>query len=55
MRLAHYQDHGIPNGDQVGRRGNAQASLVQRRDFYVRVGYTPWRTYLMSRRRLTST
>ncbi|HEX8132976.1 MAG TPA: hypothetical protein VF880_06070 [Actinomycetes bacterium] len=27
-RLAHYQDHGIPEGDQVGHRGNAQASLA---------------------------
>lgn len=26
-RRAHHQDHGIPNGDQVGRRGNAHASL----------------------------
>ena len=26
-RLAPYQDHGIPQGDQVGRRGKAQASL----------------------------
>jgi acyl-CoA synthetase (AMP-forming)/AMP-acid ligase II len=26
-RLAHHQDHGIPQGDQVRRRGNAQASL----------------------------
>jgi ribosomal protein S18 acetylase RimI-like enzyme len=28
---------------------------VVRRDFYVRVGYTPWRAYLMSRRQLPST
>jgi glycine/D-amino acid oxidase-like deaminating enzyme len=26
-----YQDHGIPEGDQVGRHGNAQASLAQAR------------------------
>jgi transcriptional regulator with XRE-family HTH domain len=26
-RRAHHQDHGIPKGDQVGRRGNAHASL----------------------------
>jgi alcohol dehydrogenase class IV len=26
-RLAHYQDHGIPEGDQAGRHGKAQASL----------------------------
>jgi predicted nucleic acid-binding protein len=25
--LAHYQDHGIPVGDQAGRNGNAQAPL----------------------------
>jgi uncharacterized protein YciI len=28
--LAHYQDHGIPDGDQVGRHGNAQAPLGDR-------------------------
>ncbi len=27
-------------------------SWVERQAFYVRVGYTPWRRYLMSRRRL---
>jgi hypothetical protein len=27
-RLAHDQDHGIPEGDQAGRRGHAQASLT---------------------------
>jgi phenylacetate-CoA ligase len=27
-RLAHHQDHGIPKGDQAGRRGDAQASLA---------------------------
>jgi hypothetical protein len=26
--FAHYQDHGIPEGDHVGRHGNAQASLA---------------------------
>jgi acyl-CoA reductase-like NAD-dependent aldehyde dehydrogenase len=26
--LAHYQDHGIPEGDQVGRHGNARATLT---------------------------
>jgi hypothetical protein len=25
--LAHHHDHGIPEGDQVGRRGDAQAPL----------------------------
>jgi hypothetical protein len=25
---AHYQDHGIPEGDQVGRHGNARAPLL---------------------------
>jgi signal transduction histidine kinase len=33
-RLAHDQDHGIPEGDQVGHRGHAQASLA---GFRVRV------------------
>jgi ATP-binding cassette subfamily B protein len=28
-RLAHDQNHGIPEGDQVGRRGHAQAALAQ--------------------------
>jgi hypothetical protein len=27
-RLAHDQDHGIPEGDQAGRHGHAQASLM---------------------------
>jgi hypothetical protein len=26
--LARYQDHGIPDGDQAGRHGNAQAPLA---------------------------
>jgi GNAT superfamily N-acetyltransferase len=39
---------------QAGTRA-CHIGWVVRRDFYVRVGYTPWRTYLMSRRRLTST
>jgi ribosomal protein S18 acetylase RimI-like enzyme len=34
---------------------NCHIGWVVRRDFYVRVGYAPWRTYLMSRRQLTST
>jgi RNA polymerase sigma factor (sigma-70 family) len=28
-RLAHHQDHGIPEGDHVGRHGDAQASLAR--------------------------
>jgi len=39
---------------RVGTRA-CHIGWVERRDFYVRVGYAPWRRYRMSRRQLTST
>jgi hypothetical protein len=39
-RLAQYQDHGIPEGDQAGPRGTAQASLAED---VVRVAVLSWR------------
>jgi P-type Cu2+ transporter len=37
-RLARHQNHGIPKGDQVGRRGDAQASLARAGDFRAMAG-----------------
>ena len=31
-QLAHDQEHGIPEGDQGGRRGHAQAALADERE-----------------------
>jgi ribosomal protein S18 acetylase RimI-like enzyme len=48
----------VAHASELLRRAGTRAchiGWVVRRDFYVRVGYTPWRTYLMSRRQLTST
>jgi GNAT superfamily N-acetyltransferase len=59
----HAQGHGVGSAmvarasellRQAGTR-TCHIGWVVRRDFYVRVGYTPWRRYLMSRRRLAST
>ena len=55
---------GAAGADTVARPGRHRDPVVlvmrkplwvERRDFYVRVGYAPWRRYLMSRRQLTST
>jgi Cu2+-exporting ATPase len=37
-RLARHQNHGIPKGGQVGRRGDAQASLARAGDFRAMAG-----------------
>ncbi len=36
-KAAHHQEHGIPEGDQVGRRGDAQPSLIGREHEHAQV------------------
>jgi ribosomal protein S18 acetylase RimI-like enzyme len=46
----------VAHASELLRRAGTRAchiGWVVRRDFYVRVGYAPWRRYRMSRRRLT--
>jgi GNAT superfamily N-acetyltransferase len=46
----------VAHASELLRRAGTRAchiGWVVRRDFYVRVGYAPWRRYLMSRRQLT--
>jgi ribosomal protein S18 acetylase RimI-like enzyme len=48
----------VARASELLRRAGTRAchiGWVERRDFYVRVGYAPWRRYLMSRRQITST
>ena len=48
----------VARASELLRRAGTRACHIgwtERRDFYVRVGYAPWRRYRMSRRQLTST
>src|SRR5206468_3618198 len=48
----------VARASELLRRAGTRVCHIgwtERRDFYVRVGYAPWRRYRMSRRRLPST